>query len=205
MSPAERDRLRRHMRAQRRCLSAHQRAQAALRIARIAQRHLLLRPGKHVAVYIAHGSEVDLSPLIDRARQRGCILYLPAISDYRCSRMDFVRFDADAPLRANRYGIPEPERRNAARIPPRQLDLIFVPLVAFDANGWRLGSGAGFYDRALRHLRIGRRWRRPQLIGVGYELQRVPQLEPAPWDVPLDAAITQKNLYPARHPHRDHE
>jgi 5-formyltetrahydrofolate cyclo-ligase len=192
------------MRAQRRALSVQERARVAVRVAAIAQRHTLLRPGKHIAVYVAHGNEVGLNALIDRARRRNCILYLPVITDYRRSRMRFLRFDPGARLIANRYGIPEPERRNAAVVSVRQLDLIFVPLVAFDASGSRLGSGAGFYDRALHHLRSGRRWRRPKLIGVGYEFQRVPRLDTAPWDVPLTAVITEKDLYPAQRSRSDH-
>lgn len=197
-SVAERDRLRRQMRARRRSLSAGERADAALRIGRIVQRSGLLQPGKRIGVYFAYGNEADLGKVITLARRRGCHLYLPAISDYRRGRMDFLRFDPGAALLLNRYGIPEPERRIAARISVRHLDLIFMPLVAFDAEGWRLGSGAGFYDRSLHHLRGGRIWRRPKLIGVAYEFQRVPRLDPAPWDVPLDAVITEHGLHSMR-------
>ena len=112
--------------------------------------------------------------------------------------MEFVRYCARHPLRPNRYGIPEPERGASPRIAVRRLDLVLVPLVAFDARGRRLGSGAGFYDRCLQHLRAGRRWRRPKLIGVGYEFQRVAALAPATWDVPLDALLTEKGLYASK-------
>lgn len=86
------------------------------------------------------------------------------------------------------------DRATASRIAARHLDLIFLPLVAFDAAGWRLGSGAGFYDRSLSHLGIGRVWRRPKLIGIGYEFQRVERLEPRPWDIPMDGVVTDERL-----------
>jgi 5-formyltetrahydrofolate cyclo-ligase len=108
--------------------------------------------------------------------------------------MEFRRYANDAQLRPNRYGIPEPQRA-APRIAVRHLDLILVPFVGVDPHGTRLGSGAGFYDRCLHHLRAGRRWRRPKLIGLGYELQRVAALAAGAWDVPLDALLTQKDLY----------
>jgi 5-formyltetrahydrofolate cyclo-ligase len=73
-----------------------------------------------------------------------------------------------------------------------RLDLVFAPLIAFDERGARLGTGAGFYDRALRRLRAGRRWRRPRIVGVAYSFQRTSGLEPAPWDVPLDAVLTEQ-------------
>jgi 5-formyltetrahydrofolate cyclo-ligase len=58
-----------------------------------------------------------------------------------------------------------------------------------------LGSGAGFYDRALHHLHAGRRWRRPKLIALAYEFQRMEHLPSQSWDVPVDAILTEKQLY----------
>jgi 5-formyltetrahydrofolate cyclo-ligase len=145
-------------------------------------------------VYFAYGHEADLRYVIDVARRHGCLLYLPVITDFRRSRMRFVRYRADSVMRVNRYGIAEPDWRHAEVIAVRRLDLILLPLVAFDERGWRLGSGAGFYDRSLHHLREGRRWRRPKLIGVGYECQRVARLQPDSWDVPLDAMLTERGL-----------
>ena len=133
----------------------------------------LLRPGRRIAVYVAHDSEADPSAIVRLARRNRCELYLPAIADYRHRRMEFRRYARDTRLRPNRYGIAEPERGASSRIAVRHLDLVLVPLVAVDAHGTRLGTGAGFYDRCLQHLRAGRRWRRPKLIGLGYEFQRV--------------------------------
>jgi len=198
MNAGDREQLRRQLRQRRRALPAAERAAAARSFARILQRHRLLRPGCRIAAYLAHGSEADLSDVIALARRRGCKVYLPAITNQREGRMAFVRYDPDAALRINRHGIREPDPRQARRIGVRQLDLVLVPLVGFDERGWRLGSGAGYYDRALRHLRGARHWRRPRLIGVGYEFQRVPRLEPAPWDVPLDALLTPRALHAVR-------
>jgi 5-formyltetrahydrofolate cyclo-ligase len=108
--------------------------------------------------------------------------------------MRFVRYEVDSAMRVNRYGIAEPEHRHAEIIPPRRLDVVLMPLVGFDAQGARLGSGAGFYDRSLHHLREGRRWRKPKLIGVAYECQRVARLQPDRWDVPLDGILTERGL-----------
>jgi 5-formyltetrahydrofolate cyclo-ligase len=59
----------------------------------------------------------------------------------------------------------------------------------------RYGSGAGYYDRCLAHLRSARRWRRPKLIGLAYEFQRIDHVAPEPWDVPVDAVLTERTLY----------
>ena len=183
------------MRALRRRLSSKEQQVAARGFARVIARARLLRPGSRVAVYHRQGSEADLAGVIALARRLGCVLYLPLITQRRSSRMEFVRFDAHTPLRLNTFGIGEPTLAAAHRTPVRELDLILLPLVAVDAQGWRLGSGAGFYDRRLHHLRAGRCWRRPRLVGIAYEFQRVPRLGCEPWDVPLDAVITEKSLH----------
>ena len=196
--PADRSRrveLRAEVRARRRALPAHERASASRQFARILRRSQLLRPGRRIAVYVAHDGEADPSAVVQLAWRNRCQLYLPAIADYRRRRMEFRLYAGDAQLRLNRYGIAEPER-TARRIAVRRLDLILVPLVGVDPRGTRLGTGAGFYDRCLHHLRAGRRWRRPKLIGLGYEFQRVGPLAAGAWDVPLDALITEKALYP---------
>jgi 5-formyltetrahydrofolate cyclo-ligase len=192
--PSDRSQLRADLRARRRALSADERASASRQFARILRRSMLLRPGRHVAIYVAHDCEADPSAIVSLARRNRCELYLPAIADYRRRRMEFRRYARDTRLRRNRYGIAEPER-GARRIAVRHLDLVLLPLVAVDPRGTRLGTGAGFYDRCLQHLRTGRRWRRPKLIGLGYEFQRVASLAARAWDVPLDALLTEKNLY----------
>jgi 5-formyltetrahydrofolate cyclo-ligase len=190
----ERSRLRVQLRAQRRAVSADERTNASRQFARILRRSHLLRPGQRIAVYLAHDHEADPRMVVRLARRNRCALYLPTIIDYRLRRMEFRLYARDTRLRPNRYGIAEPER-GATRIAAQHLDLVLVPLVAVDPRGTRLGTGAGFYDRCLQHLRAGRRWRRPKLIGLGYEFQRVDALAAAAWDVPLDALITEKGLY----------
>jgi 5-formyltetrahydrofolate cyclo-ligase len=190
----DRQQLRRQIRQLRRALSPSARDEAHRQFARILSGTHYLRPGQRVAVYFAYGHEADLRAVIDVARRRRCLLYLPVITDFRRSRMRFVRYRTDSVMRVNRYGIAEPDWRHAEVIPVRRLDLVLLPLVAFDECGWRLGSGAGFYDRSLHHLREGRRWRRPKLIGVAYECQRVARLQPDAHDVPLDGIVTERGL-----------
>ena len=70
-----------------------------------------------------------------------------------------------------------------------------MPLVAFDAQGNRLGMGGGFYDASLAYLRTRRAFRKPKLIGVAYDFQHVATLPNELWDVPLDAVLTDRKLY----------
>ena len=198
---SSRDQIRREVRSRRRSISSSDRAAAARSFAVIADRMHLLRPGARIALYQAYGSEADPKFITRKALARGCEVFLPVITQRRTSRMHFFAFERDARLVRNSFGIFEPARKASARISPRRLDIIFMPLVAFDDRGSRLGSGAGFYDRCVRHLHVGRRWRRPKLIGVAFAQQRVEQLQSASWDIPMDAVITERSFQRFRRQH----
>jgi 5-formyltetrahydrofolate cyclo-ligase len=189
-----RDALRRELRQHRRSLSHHDRAKASGQFRTIADRHRLFRPGMRVALYIAYGSEASCESLIDLARSRRCSVYVPRIVSYRHARMRFAPLHPKMRLAQNRHGIAEPPA-SAKYISVRSLDLIVLPVVAVDLRGYRLGSGAGFYDRALHHLHPSRRWRRPKLIALAYDIQRIEHLPSHSWDVPVDAILTEKQLY----------
>ena len=97
-----------------------------------------------------------------------------------------------APLRTNRYGIAEPtgtDHRDA-----RWCDLVLLPLVAFDACGHRLGTGGGYYDRALAFRRLRQSWPGPRLVGLAHSAQELPTISPNPTDVALDAIVTERGI-----------
>ncbi|WP_308159728.1 5-formyltetrahydrofolate cyclo-ligase [Coxiella-like endosymbiont of Rhipicephalus sanguineus] len=74
------------------------------------------------------------------------------------------------------------------------LDLIFLPLVVFDKRGNRLGRGAGYYDRALAPLK-DRAFKKPVLVGIAYNFQKINKIPIEKWDVPLNFVITEKTTY----------
>ena len=88
----------------------------------------------------------------------------------------------------NRFQIPEPDVPLAHAISPQQIDLMFIPLLAFDAKGTRVGRGGGYYDRTLSTMRPG------CLLGIAYALQYQPLIPPDPWDVALDGIVTELNV-----------
>jgi 5-formyltetrahydrofolate cyclo-ligase len=108
------------------------------------------------------------------------------------ARMRFAELDVGAPMKTNFFGILEPVV--GEHIDARNLDLVLTPLVAFDDRGVRVGVGRGYYDRCFHFLRTRESWRRPKLLGVAYELQRVAQLDSQPWDVPLWGAATETGV-----------
>jgi 5-formyltetrahydrofolate cyclo-ligase len=171
-------------------LPQRERVAAGIRVARHADLVFRLQAGQRIALYVSLPEELDASPLLALARHRRCEIFLPCIEDYRARRMSFRR--ETATLVRNRFGIPEPVRGEV--IASRWLDLVFVPLVAFDARGTRLGLGAGFYDRALAWRHVRRSWRGPRLIGLAYSFQQVPAIEQQSHDVHLDVVVTEQGV-----------
>jgi 5-formyltetrahydrofolate cyclo-ligase len=138
---------------------------------------------------MAFDGEPSLARLVEAARRRGKVVYVPVL---RGETMRFAELVPGAALRANPFGIMEP--KVGERIDAGKLDLVLTPLVAFDDNGVRIGVGRGYYDRCFSFLRHRKTWRRPRLLGVAYELQRVAPLTPSPWDVPLWGVVTEAGV-----------
>jgi 5-formyltetrahydrofolate cyclo-ligase len=190
--------LRRQLRTRRRAITGIERQRAAQQLCRLVDQARLLRPGRRIGLYLAMQEELDTAPLLQLALRRGCVIALPRIVSKRHARMRFFVFDGS--MKTGAYGIREPGGRVGLRA--RDLDLVFMPLVGFDAAGNRMGMGKGFYDRCFAHRRALRNWRRPLLVGVAYEVQRVSALPAASHDVRVDMIVTESALrrIPQRYP-----
>lgn len=195
MNPVDKPALRRQLKAARTALSPAFRRHAAHRALHLALAHGLLLRGTRFGFYLPHNGEFDILPILNQAlwMRRAC--YLPVVPA-RGRVLRFARAHGDNPMTTNRYGIPEPW--DARPLPARFLDVLFVPLVGFDALGNRLGMGGGYYDATLAYLAKRRHWRKPRLIGVGYECQRVAALPRDAWDAPLDGILTERAYYRTR-------
>ena len=169
---------------------------------RLAARRLIqhsLSAGLHwrahrIGVYMSMGSEIATQPLIQRLRSLGKQVFLPVLSRQVTQRkLWFVDVGRHPNWVTNRFGIQEAHGGHAIRA--QQLDVLFLPLVGFDAHGYRLGMGGGFYDASLAHLHVRRVWRKPVRIGLAYDCQLAPHPLPHDaWDVPLDAILTESGL-----------
>jgi len=138
---------------------------------------------RRFAVYAASDGELDPSPIAEHLLAANKIVTLPVVEPQR--RLSFYRYRPETRLLRNQYNIPEPDTRSATYVPAAILDVVLLPLVAFDATGKRLGMGGGYYDATFTQ-RL-----RPLLIGLAHECQYHAELPHRSWDVPLDAVITE--------------
>lgn len=158
----------------------------------------LWQQSEHIAFYIAHDSEIDPTLLIDLAHSQNKICYLPALATNDLKHLVMVRYEPDDTLIKNRYGIPEPIQDEHKIVGPEKLELVLVPLVAFDKTGTRLGMGVGYYDRTFAFLNQPNHTRHPQLVGLAYDFQQLDHLEREAWDVGLDWIVTDEEIYPTQ-------
>lgn len=193
--------LRRQLRRARGRLSAGQRAAASsAAVGRVLQ-DPLFRRARRVAAYFGSKGEIDPMPLLQAAAALNKACYLPVLHPFRRGELWFYRWRPGDPLVCNRFGIPEPVPRKHHLMAARRLDLVVVPLVGFDAGCQRLGMGGGYYDRSFAFVRRLRLARRPFLLGLAFEVQRVDSLPTRPWDVALDAVATERGIH-CRKQHR---
>ncbi|MFO8154171.1 MAG: 5-formyltetrahydrofolate cyclo-ligase [Thioalkalivibrio sp.] len=171
--------------------SATLRANSAA-IAGHALRCLRILGPRTLAGYFGIRGEIDLTGLLARQATLGVRVAMPVLERHRPGHMHFRAWSPGDRLCHNAFGIQEP-CPGAPRVWRRELDVVLLPLVAFDSNGHRLGMGGGYYDRyfAPRRL-VGTP--RPRLIGIAHAFQQVPRLERQAWDVPLDGVITEGGL-----------
>jgi len=187
--------LRRGLRLLRRGLSASQQRNHARALARTLGRHPAFLRARRIGIYWPADGEIDPRPLLGLAQASRKRWHLPVLCPHPHPRLWFLTYRPDEPLRPNRFGIPEPALRNRRLRLAWSLDILLVPLVGFDAECHRLGMGGGYYDRTLSFLSRRQHWRRPRLIGIAHECQRVAELPVRPWDIPLDLVMTERRVY----------
>ena len=181
--------LRSSMRKARRSLTATQRENAAIRCAHLAREMEAVRRARCIALYMAYEGELSCTPIIDWALSRGKKVLLPVVAG---NRLRLAPHRLGERMFPNRWGILEPEWQPRRWVAPRFPSVAFVPLVACDSSGNRLGQGGGYYDRTFAFRRHCVHWGRPLLIGLAYDFQLVGELAAKPTDVPLDAVISER-------------
>lgn len=189
---AERQQLRKMVRQRRQQLSPETQQHAASALVDQVFASVDIEQAGHIALYLANDAELDTFALIQALWLLGKQVYLPVLHPFVPGYLLFVNYQRDSLLYPNKFGIPEPLLQCALIRPVQQLDIIFTPLVAFDANGNRLGMGGGFYDRTLAQLPADSRCK---VIGLAHSCQQVDNVPAAAWDVALPHIITESRQW----------
>ena len=185
--------IRAKLKAERQKIAPLIRKKAAEQAAILFRNHSLLQTCFHCACYLSLDTEFDTMPIIQALWNMGKKCYLPILSKQKENQLDFVCYKAGDELQRNRYHILEPKNISAI-IEPEKLDLVLLPLIAFDRKGHRIGTGAGYYDRTFSFLRE-QSVTKPILWGLAYEMQRVEILPADPWDIPLHGVVTEQGIF----------
>jgi 5-formyltetrahydrofolate cyclo-ligase len=130
------------------------------------------------------GSEIDARPLMTKLASSGFVTALPVIVDKE-KPLIFRKWGPGEPLAKGVWDIPVPSEKSVQVSP----DIVFVPLLGFDDEGYRIGYGGGFYDRTLAHLK---QTKKIVAVGLAYASQHVPYIPREPHDVPLDWILTEE-------------
>jgi 5-formyltetrahydrofolate cyclo-ligase len=150
------------------------------------------KESEHIACYLATKNEFDASPIIEAVWQAKKQCYVPVLSQENEKSLCFARYEYGDALHINRHAILEPV--NAAhKVAPEDLDLVVLPLVAFDCYGHRLGTGGGYYDRTFAFLHA-KPSKKPTMMGLAFAAQQIDLLPFDPWDIFLEAVLTENEF-----------
>ena len=187
------DHIRKTVRTHRKTLSAEIVSSASIKVFQKIIQLPVFQKSEHIALYSAHENEIDPTLIAERARELKKHIYFP-VSHHKHT-VEFYLMDEKTSLKENSVGILEPIIHDKKPIAPEKLNLILVPIVAFDHHANRIGRGAGAYDRYLQFTKTLSVDHRPFLIGLAYEFQRVEKIIASEWDVKMDWIVTEDGIY----------
>lgn len=177
--------LRRHLLQTRRSLHSSDWQQKSRQICDCLQTIPQFIEAQTVLAYFSFRQEPDLTTLFSMEKTWGFSRCVDETLHWHAwSTQDTI------PLQAGKFGISEPHPE-APSISPDQVDLILVPAVACDRQGYRLGYGGGFYDRLLSDPT----WSAKPTIGIVFDFARVDSLPTDHWDQPLDGVCTEAGYF----------
>lgn len=181
--------IRTRKRLQRRQLTHDEQLDLAQKITNRLSQQVFFKQAQHIGLYLPFDGEVSTLPLLKQALLLHKSCYTPILAN---TCLQFIKIDSQTPMTKNRFGILEPCYPMMKVMPAPLLDVVLVPLVAFDKNCHRLGMGAGFYDITFA---FRRKSVTPLLIGLAYDFQKIFSVPRNKLDLKLDGVVSEKCFY----------
>lgn len=181
--------LRKKYRECRREQSTDQKYHAENQIIRFFLSHIDYK-NKNIALYFAKKEELNVSLLVKHLWKENINVFLPVMNSEEMT-LHFAAYRENTVMKENVYGIDEPEC--VSILSPKELDIVLLPMLAFNRQGQRLGMGKGYYDRTFAFRQNNRI--KPLLIGIAYANQESEELIADEWDIPVDVIITENEYY----------
>ncbi|MBD2293893.1 5-formyltetrahydrofolate cyclo-ligase [Anabaena sphaerica FACHB-251] len=183
-SQLNKTKLRRRLLKTRQSMTVQEWREKSDRISDQLQNSPLFNQATTILAYFSFRQEPDLSPLFTDSQRRWGFP--------RCvgKSLSWHLWQPDDVLQVGEYGITEPHPE-APTIDPTEVDLIIVPSVACDRQGYRLGYGGGYYDRLLSSPA----WSKIPTMGVIFDFAYFSQLPFDNWDKPLQAIVSETHLF----------
>ncbi len=178
--------LRDHLLRERQSMDGPSRADRSADIANRLSTMPQYQAAQHVAGYIPILGEVDVLPWLAMAAEQGKRVYLPRLIEG--GTLEFAHYDARQLVKGPR-GVLQPAPELPA-ISIGEIHFLVMPGLGFDRNRYRLGLGAGYYDKTLAGIVV-----RPFSAGVGFDFQVIDQFPIDGWDLPVDAVVTESEVY----------
>ena len=199
--------IRQQFRKKRSSLPAYRQQLASYAIAaKVLRKISAIRRAGTIAFYIPNEGEINLLPLMFHCLKQGQHCYFPVLECPDEKKLSFAEWVPGQAMKQNKYGIAEPVVPHSHLLSAAEMDLIFMPLVAFDDNGNRLGMGGGYYDRTLAECCYGdsaNSSQKPFLVATGHDVQYIPQLPHDTWDIIPHITITPAHFIQPRRPNGD--
>ena len=144
---------------------------------------------KNVLLYFPYKQEIKTNLLHQELLKYSHNIYMPKI--FPENVMKFNLFTSEYSLTKNKYGITEVD--NEEYLEPHLFDAMFIPFVGVDINGFRIGYGGGYFDRALSSL-MDSNHRKPLIIGLGCDYQILSKNLSEPHDLRYHKVITESRI-----------
>lgn len=145
---------------------------------------VVLPPGAVIAFYWPFRGEFDPRVAVLRLRERGARAALPVVVA-KAAPLQFREWTPDTPMTRGVFDLPIPDITQT--VTPQAF---LIPPIGFDARGYRLGYGGGYFDRTL----AGFGARQPLKVGVAYEMSRIETIRPQAWDIPMSCIVTESGV-----------